>query len=329
MPSIADKPLSPIGMGLGSLTHPGGHPSTTSAIATLKAALNQGCTFWNAGWIYGTPTYNSCHLLHAYFSQYPEDADKVIISMKACFDLGSGTAQVDAKGVKENVQKCLAVLDGKCRIDVFEPARLDPDVPVEETVLAIAEFVKNGRIGGVGLSECSAESIRRASKVFPIAAAEVELSLFSTDPLRNGILEACVECDVPVVAYSPLGKGFLSGQWKSVEDVPENDHRRKLFPRFQKEAFEENLKLVDEVGKIAEAKGVTVAQVAIAWVRGLGSETAPVVPIPSVSSVERAEENLKAVELTAAEREELDEIVKRIEVKGARAPGRFAKFLDV
>ncbi|KAF2159625.1 hypothetical protein M409DRAFT_29944 [Zasmidium cellare ATCC 36951] len=328
--SIAGKPIGPIGMGLMALTHPGKHPPTSSAVATMKAALTAGCNFWDGGWFYGTPTYNSCHLLAAYFTQYPKDADKVVISMKACFDMATATAQNDAKGVKENIEKCLAVLDGKCKIDVFQPARLDPDVPVEETVSAIAEFVKEGNVGGVGLSECSAESVRRGSKVFPIAAAEIELSLFSTDPLTNGILEACEECEVPLVAYSPLGKGFLSGAFRSIEDIPENDYRRTFFPRFAKEAFEENLKLVDEVGKIAEKKGVTVAQVAIAWVRGLGrSEKAPVVPIPSVSSIARVDENLKVVELSKEERRELDEVLKRIEVKGARAPGRFEKFLEV
>lgn len=249
--------------------------------------------------------------------------------MKACFDLATATAQTSAEGVEENVEKCLGVLDGKCRIDVFQPARLDPDVPVEETVSAIAEFVKEGKIGGVGLSECSAESLRRACKVFPVAAVEIELSLYSTDPLRNGILEVCSENEVPLVAYSPLGKGLLSGGLKKAGDIPEGDFRRTFFPRFAEGAFEENLKLAEEIGKIAERKGVTVAQVAIAWVRALGSDKAPVIPIPSVSSVKRVEENLKVVELTDEEKRELNWIVERIEVKGARAPGRFAKFLEV
>lgn len=327
---IANKPVGPIGMGLMSLTHPGKHPPTPSAIETMKAALDAGCNFWDGGWFYGTPSYNSCHLLNAYFTKYPEDADKVVISIKACFDMQTATAQNEAQGIKENAEKCLKVLEGKCRIDVFQPARLDPEVPVEETVTAIAEHVKSGAIGGVGLSECSAESIRRASKVYPIAAAEIELSLFSTDSLTNGIVEACIEHDVPLIAYSPLGKGFLGGAFRRVDDIPENDYRRTFFPRFAKEAFEENLKSVDEVGKIAERKGVTVARVAIAWVKGLTkSDKAPVIPIPSVSSKKRVEENLEGVELSDEETKELNEIIKRIVVKGSRAPGRFAKFLEV
>lgn len=329
-PTIAGKPIGPIGMGLMSLTHPSTAPPLPTAIATLKAALNAGCNFWDGGWIYGTPSYNSCHLLHAYFTQYTEDADKVVVSMKACFDMATSTASVDRKGIGEGVEMCVGVMGDVKKIDIFQAARLSPEVPVEETVAAIAEYVKKGVIRGVGLSECSAESIRRASKVYTVAAAEIELSLFSIDAVGNGVVEACVECGVPLVAYSPLGKGFLSGKFKSLEDIPEDDYRRKFFPRFQKEAFEGNLKLVDEVSRIAGRKGVTVAQVAIAWVKGLTrSEKAPVVPIPSVSSEKRVEENLKVVELSEEEMRELNEIVQRVEVKGSRAPGRFAKYLEI
>lgn len=198
---ISAKPVGPIGLGTMGFIRRDRQIPVEDAIATLKAALDAGANFWNAGTIYGTPEYNSLHLLKAYFTKYPEDADKVSISVKSCLDISTFIPSADAAGVRASIEKSLAILDGKCRIDVFQAARLDPNVPVEETIGAIAEYVKAGKIGGIGLSECSAASIRKAVAVHPIAAVEVELSLFATQIMSNGIAESCKEHEIPIVAY--------------------------------------------------------------------------------------------------------------------------------
>ena len=196
------------------------------------------------------------------------------------------------------------------------------------TVGAIAEFVKAGRLGGVGLSECSAATIRKASAVHPIAAVEVELSLFETGILSNGVAEACKEFGIPIIAYSPLSRGFLTGQIRKYEDI-ENDFRR-MFPRFQREVFDDNLKLVDEVEKVAKRKGCSTAQVAIAWVSAQRKSVGvPVIPIPGASALSRAEENLSRIELDDDELKEIGKVLEDIEIKGARYPAMFARFQEV
>ena len=326
--TIAGKPVGQIGIGMMGFLWPGKEKPTDEAVETLKVALELGANFWNAGPHYGTPERNSLHLLNAYFTKYPGDADRVVISVKGCFDFAKG-ATTDAAGVKTSIEQCLAILEGKCRIDVFEPARLNPDIPVEETVGAIAEFVKVGKIGGVGLSECSASSIRKASAVTSIAAVEVELSLFATDILSNGVADACKEHEVAIVAYSPLSRGFLTGQLRKYEDLPEND-LRKMYPRYQKDSFDENIKLVEEIEKVAAKKGCTIIEAAIAWVSAQSAVVGtPVIPIPSASSIPHAEENLKRVQLTDEELREINKVLARTEVKGSRIPPRFAHMMEV
>ncbi|TKA64187.1 hypothetical protein B0A55_10415 [Friedmanniomyces simplex] len=327
--TIAGKHIGRIGFGMGGFLHAHRQIPVDDAIATMKAALEAGATFWNAGEIYGTPDYNTLHLLNAYFTRYPHDADKVFISVKGCLDLKTAQLFVDKAGVKRSIDNCLLILDGKCRIDLFEAARGGLDVPIEETVGAIAEYVKAGAVGSIGLSECSAATIRRAVAVHPIAAVEIELSLFATDIFGNGVAAACAELGIPLIAYSPLGKGILTGQLRKPEDVTEGDYRR-FFPRFQAEALEENVKLVDEVKAVAERKGCTVAQVAIAWVAARGKKLGvPVVPIPGATTVTRMRENTAAAELTDEELKEIDGVLENAEVKGGRAPAMFARFLEV
>lgn len=326
---IAGKPVGPIGFGMISLLNPAKQVSTEDAIATLKAALNAGANFWNAGEHYGTPDYNSLHLLNAYFSKYPEDAEKVVVSVKGCFNFKERKPSNDVEGVKTSIENCLAILGGKCRIDLFQASRGDPDVPIEITVAAIAEHVKAGKVGSIGLSECSAASIRKAVAVHPIAAVEVELSLFETGIMRNGVAETCKEFNIPIVAYSPLSRGFLTGQLRKYEDMDEKDFRR-MFPRFQPDVFDENLKLVDEVEKVAKRKDCSVVQVAIAWVSAQSKTVAvPVVPIPGAGAVSRVEENMKRIELNADELSVINEVLARMEVKGGRYPAGFSRYESV
>lgn len=326
---IANKPIGPIGFGMGGLTWPTKALPISESITIIKAALNSGATMWNAGEHYGTPSYNSLHLLNAYFTQYPDDADKVFISVKAGFDMVQRKPISSGQGIRDSIERCLSILDGKCQIDLFQAGRLDPDVPIEETIGAIEEYVKVWKIRSVGLSEVSAASIRKANSIIPIAAVEVELSLFETSVLSNGVANTCSELGIPIVAYSPINRGFLSGQIRKFEDLPKNDYRR-MFPRYQQENFGENMKLVEEVESIARRKGCTAVQIGLAWGRAQGEAIrTPVIPIPGSSSRERLRENLSLVELSESELREINEILARLEVKGGRAPPGLDKYLSV
>jgi pyridoxine 4-dehydrogenase len=188
--------------------------SDERSFATLKAALAVGANCWNGGEIYGSAERNSLHLLNAYFTKYPEDADKVVLSIKGGYTPG-GLVTPGAKpngtpeGVKRSIDECLKVLDGKKFLDIFEYARVDPNVPVETTLAAVNEYVKAGKIGGISLSEIGEKTIRRAAKVVKVVAVEVEFSLFATEILTNGVAAACAEFNIPIIAYSPIGRGFL------------------------------------------------------------------------------------------------------------------------
>lgn len=181
-------------------------PGITSEEQVFKAmhvALTSGCNLWNGGEIYGTPDNNSLTLLKKYYSVYPEDADKVVLNIKGATRPGlqpDGSAEY----VRGSVENCLKMLGERGRIDMFECARRDPKVPLKETLGALAELVEEGKIGGVALSEVSASTIKEAAKVTKIVAVEVELSLWTTDPLTNGIAEACFELDIPIIASATL-----------------------------------------------------------------------------------------------------------------------------
>jgi pyridoxine 4-dehydrogenase len=226
------------------------------------------------------------------------------------------------------VGECNRVLGGRKKVDVFECARVDPKTPIEETVKALGELVKEGKIGGIGLSEVRAETIRRAAKVHPIAAVEVELSIWATDILQNGVAKACAELGIPIVAYSPLCRGVLTGEApKRNADVPE---QLRSFPKFQDDVLQGNLRLTEEVEKLARQKGCTVAQVAIAWVRGMSGRNGlgVIVPIPGATTEARVLENSKDVTLTDEEMQEIDEILKRNKVVGERYGGPVAKLSE-
>ncbi len=287
----------------------------------MKAALNTGANFWNGGEFYGTPEYNSLHLLNRYFSTYPEDADKVVLSIKGGINPGTMSPDGSEKGVRRSVDDCLKTLDGKKTLDIFECARVDPNTPIETTIGVLAACVKEGKIKGISLSEVRAETIRRAHKVHPICAVEVEFSLWATDILTNGIAATCAELGIPVVAYSPLGRGFLTGQIKSIDDIPEGDFRRHL-PRFQPDVFEKNLELVTQLEKIAEKKGCKPSQLAMAWVKSFSGKPGmpTMIPIPGATTEERVVENSKDVVLGKEDLEAIDEILRNAVVAGDRYP---------
>jgi pyridoxine 4-dehydrogenase len=165
----------------------------STASQTMKAALQQGANLWNGGMHYGNPDANSLHLLKHYFTTHPSDADKVVLCIKGAYDRFTAQPDGSPANLRACVDECLRVLDGTKKIDIFECARVDPKVPIETSIGALAEMVNEGKIGGIGLSEVSAATIRRAHAVHPIAAVEIEMSLFSTDTLINGVVDTCRE----------------------------------------------------------------------------------------------------------------------------------------
>jgi len=295
----------------------------------MKASLKAGCNFWNAGEFYGTPEYNSLHLMQQYFSKYPEDAEKVVLSIKGGSKPGGQGLDCGPANVRRSVEYCVETLKGTKKIDIFECARVDKNVPIETTMKALAELREEGKIGAISLSELGAEKIQRAVKVTKIVGVEVEVSMFATDIFSNGVAAACAEHNIPVIAYSPMSRGMLTGQIKKFEDIPEGDFRR-MAPRFQPGNFATNMELVKEVEKISEKKGCTPAQLAISWVKAQSKRNGnpEIIPIPGATTEERVLENAKDVSITDAELAEIDEILKKCEVAGERYPPQIAQHWD-
>ena len=165
----------------------------------MRAAISTNCNFWNGGEFYGPPDASSLTLLNEYFAKYPEDADKVVLNVKGCLRPGM-IPDGSPEFVRQSVEHCIDMLGEKGKIDMFECARRDPNVPLKTTLATLEELVKEGKIGGVALSEVNANTIREAAKITKIVAVEVEISLFCTEPLSNGIAQSCAELDIPIIA---------------------------------------------------------------------------------------------------------------------------------
>jgi aryl-alcohol dehydrogenase-like predicted oxidoreductase len=246
--------------------------------------------------------------------------DEVVIATKFAITRGEDGSFLGINGRPEYVA---AACDGSLRrlgvetIDLHYQHRVDPNTPIEETVGAMARLVEQGKVRFIGLSEASVETIRRAQKVHPVSALQTEYSLWSRDP-EDGIIAACRELGIGFVAYSPLGRGFLTGQIKSFDDLAPNDYRRNS-PRFQGENFEKNLALVRRIEEIAAEKRCTPAQLALAWVLAQGKD---IVPIPGTKRRKYLEENLGAleVEITPEDLKRIDEIAPKGAAAGARYP---------
>ncbi|KAM0816452.1 putative NADP-dependent oxidoreductase domain-containing protein [Seiridium cardinale] len=320
--TLAGKPVGPVGYGMMQLTLFGGIPYE-ECIKPMKAALENGANLWNAGTLYGPPDANSLQLLKYYFDKYPEDADKVVLSIKGAYDTTKHVPATRPEQIRASVDECLAILGSRKSIDIFESARNDPNVPVESTVKTFLELIKEGKIGSYGLSEVNAQTIRRAHAVSPPAVVEVEFSMFSRDALeKGGIYDTCAELGIPITGYSPLDRGWLTGQLKTPDDIKEGDYR-KIYPRFQPGNFEKNVKLAEFVEQIAKKKGCTSAQVAIAWVQQQG-----VIAIPGSSKVSRVVENTTPVKLTETETEELQQAIDSVKISGHRYPEHFHAYLN-
>ncbi|KPM45568.1 hypothetical protein AK830_g961 [Neonectria ditissima] len=315
-------PLPTTGYGLLGLTWRPKQTPDEQAFSAMKAAIANGATVWSSSSLYGTPPEGptaGMTLLRRYFEKYPEDAPKVTLFIRACLDADTMSSTNSRAEVRASVEHCNRLLGGAKKMDIFGPARMDRNVPVEETVGALKELVDEGQIGSVGLSEVGAETIRKAHAICPLAVVEVEFSLWSTDILTNGVAATCKELGVPILTYAPLGYGFLTGQVKKVEDIAEGDMRRML-SRFQPENFHKNLDLVDKIKTLAKQRGVSPAQLALAWIRGHSNtgDCGVIIPIPGATAAERVEENCYEVSLSAEEKGELDRVLASFKVSGGR-----------
>ncbi|PNP53869.1 hypothetical protein FNYG_15702 [Fusarium nygamai] len=325
---ILGKQVGPIGFGLMGLT---ARPlPDEDAFAAIRTALDSGCNWLNGGEFYGPPDANSLALMRRYLEKYPEDADRIVLTIKG----GLGPNYVPL-GTKENIRRsiddCLETLGPVGRIASFEIGRKDPNVDYEEdTLAAISDYVKDGKIDGISCSELNANTLRSAAKKFKITALEIELSLFTTDPLTNGLLEVCGELDIPVLAYSPLGRGFLGGQIKSVEDLPENDMRAKIHPRWQGDNFRKNVQLVDDIEALAKKKGCAVSQIAINWLLSLSRRPGmpTIVPIPGSTKPGRIRENATIIDLTEEDLRDIDTLLASFTPAGDRYPPQHMKYVS-
>jgi pyridoxine 4-dehydrogenase len=304
------------------MTSPGAALRDEEAFAVLKAALAAGVNVWNGADFYGTPEHNSLHLLARYFAKFPEDADKVVVCIKSgIVDMRTLTLDGSPQAVRRFVAAANAVLSGHKKIDVFGIARTDPKVPIEDTVAALAELVAAGEIGGIQLSEVGAATIRRAAAVARIDVVEEEASLWTPEIFSNGVAETCGELGIPVMAHSPLGAGMLTGQLKTLADLPPG-HYPRVFPRFQPDNFEKNLALVSELEQLASAKGVSPSQLALSWLKLQSRKpgVAAIIPVAGARSAERVRENAETVELSDEEFRAIAAVLESVPVHGTRYP---------
>jgi aryl-alcohol dehydrogenase-like predicted oxidoreductase len=288
--------------------------SESDSLAVLNEAIDNGVNFIDTADMYGNG--KNEELLAKLLSQRRNDVFLCtkfgnVRSEKGEFLGVNGKPEYVRKACEDSLHRL-----GVETIDLYYQHRVDRNTPIEETVGEMAKLVEEGKVRYLGLSECSAETLRRAYKVHPIAALQVEYSPWTTDIERNGLLEACRELNVAIVAYSPLGRGFLTGRYKKVEDFEEGDYRRHN-PRFQGENFKKNYELVEKLTEMAKQKGITAGQLTLAWVLAQGDDF---IPIPGTKSIKYLRENnaSASVELSEKELQQIREIINSIEIQGDR-----------
>jgi aryl-alcohol dehydrogenase-like predicted oxidoreductase len=312
--------VSAEGLGCMGMSEFYGAADEAEAKRVIDRALELGVTFLDTADMYGPFTNEK--LVGASLAGR---RDEVVLATKFGNVRGPNGERLGVRGDPEYVREaCDASLErlGVERIDLYYQHRVDPKVPIEETVGAMAELVAAGKVAHLGLSEAAPETIHRAHATHPIAALQTEYSLWSRDP-EDEILPTVRELGIAFVAYSPLGRGFLTGRFRSLDDLPEDDFRRAS-PRFEGENFVRNLELVERVEELAAEKGVAAGQLALAWVLAQGDD---VIPIPGTKHVSYLEQNVAAVEI-----ELTDEDLRRIDEvapAGAALGDRYADMSPV
>jgi aryl-alcohol dehydrogenase-like predicted oxidoreductase len=315
--------VSAIGFGCMGLNFSYTHALTKEeGIVLLRQAVDRGVTFFDTAEIYG-PFTNEEIVGEA----LAPVRDRVVIATKFGFDLDP---KADLRGMKalpglnSRPEHIKAAVEGSLKrlgsevIDLLYQHRVDPNVQIEDVAGAVKELIAEGKVKHFGLSEPGAETVRRAHAVHPVTALQNEYSLWTRGPETNGILEACEELGIGLVAYSPLGKGFLTGAMSKDTKLGEGDFRKNL-PRFTAEAMEKNQALVDMLKRIADVKKATTAQIALAW---LVAQRPWIVPIPGTTKLNRLEENLGAanIALTEADLAEIKRAAADIHIEGERYP---------
>ena len=295
--------MSALGLGCMGMSDFYGTPDENQAIKTLQRALDRGITFFDTADMYGPFTNEK--LVGRVLAPHLHDvtlATKFGIVRDESGDTHgiNGRPSYVKKACDESLQRL-----GVDHIDLYYLHRVDPEVPIEHTVGAMGRLVDAGKVRYLGLSEAAADTIRRGHEEHPLTAVQSEYSLWSRDP-ESDVLPTCRELGIGFVPYSPLGRGFLTGRFQSPEDLPDDDWRHQN-PRFQGENFQKNLALVDEVERLADAKGVTPAQLALSWVLHQGDRASGLVPIPGTTNPDHLDENIGALDVSLSE-EELDRI---------------------
>ncbi|TCU20082.1 aryl-alcohol dehydrogenase-like predicted oxidoreductase [Rhizobium sullae] len=313
--------VSALGFGCMGLNFSYGHAlSNVDSVKLIRDAVDHGVTFFDTAEVYG-PFTNEEIVGEA----LRPVRHQVVIATKFGFKIEDGKQTgLDSRPehIKEVAEASLKRL-GIEAIDLLYQHRVDPKVPIEDVAGAVRDLIAEGKVKHFGLSEPGAQTARRAHAVQPVTALQNEYSLWTRGPETNGILEACEELGIGLVAYSPLGKGFLTGAMGKDSKIAENDFR-KLLPRFTPEAMEKNQALIDLIKRVGDARNVTPAQIALAW---LLAQKPWIVPIPGTTKLHRLEENLAAaaVKLSTAELAELDDAAAKIQVEGDRYPERLMK----